>query len=62
MGVGNRKIKRGPGKQWVDGKSFRVADEVRYIQKKAANHDSVLSASVNWSYFLRMPAMLGCST
>jgi hypothetical protein len=38
--MGNRNIKRGSGQQWVDGKSFRVADEVRYIQKKAANHDS----------------------
>jgi hypothetical protein len=38
--MGRRSIKRGPGKQWVEGKSFRVVDEVRYIQKKAANHDS----------------------
>jgi hypothetical protein len=38
--MGNRNSKRGSGQQWVDGKSFRVADEVRYIQKKAANHDS----------------------
>lgn len=38
--MGRRTIQRGPGKQWVEGKSFRVADEVRYIQKRAANHDS----------------------
>jgi len=38
--MGRRAIKRGPGKQWVEGKSFRLADEVRYIQKRAANHDS----------------------
>jgi hypothetical protein len=37
--MGRRTIKRGPGKQWVEDKSFRLADEVRYIQKKAANHD-----------------------
>jgi len=38
--MGRRTIKRVPGKQWVEGKSFRLADEVRYIQKKAANRDS----------------------
>ena len=32
-------MKRGSGKQWVEGKSFRLADEVRYIQSKAAAHD-----------------------
>lgn len=32
-------MKRGPGKQWVKGKQFRLADEVRYIQNKAAEHD-----------------------
>ena len=38
--MGRKSFKRGPGKQWVEGNSFRLADEVRYIQKKAANHDS----------------------
>jgi hypothetical protein len=37
--VGRRTIKRGSGKQWVEGKRFRLADEVRYIQNKAAEHD-----------------------
>jgi len=32
-------IKRGPGKRMVDGKSFRLADEVRYVQRRAAEHD-----------------------
>src|SRR5438445_13462542 len=32
-------MKRGSGKQWVEGKRFRLADEVRYIQNKAAGHD-----------------------
>jgi len=32
-------IKRGPGRRLVDGKSFRLADEVRYIQRRAAEHD-----------------------
>ena len=34
-----KKIRRGPGKRMVDGKSFRLADEVRYIQRRAAEHD-----------------------
>jgi hypothetical protein len=34
-----KKIKRGAGRQWVEGASFRLADEVRYIQRRAANHD-----------------------
>ena len=38
--MGLRTIKRGPGQRWVEGKSFRLADEVRYIQNKAADHDS----------------------
>lgn len=37
--MGRRTIKRGPGKRLVDGKSFRLADEVRYIQRRAAEHD-----------------------
>jgi hypothetical protein len=37
--VGRRTIKRGSGKQWVEGKRLRLADEVRYIQNKAAEHD-----------------------
>jgi mevalonate kinase len=39
-GKGRARIKRGPGKRMVDGKSFRLADEVRYIQQRAAAHDS----------------------
>ena len=36
--MANTGIKRGPGKRMVDGKSFRLADEVRYIQRRAADH------------------------
>jgi hypothetical protein len=32
-------MKRGLGKQSVEGKGLRLADEVRYIQNKAAEHD-----------------------
>ena len=37
--MGRRTIKRGPARQEVDGKGFRLADEVRYMQGKAADHD-----------------------
>jgi hypothetical protein len=38
--VGRRTIKRGPGQRRVAGKDFRLADEVRYIQRRAAEHDA----------------------
>jgi hypothetical protein len=37
---GRKPIRRGPGKQILEGKSFLLADEVRYIQRRAADHDS----------------------
>ena len=37
--TGRTTIKRGPGKHRIDGKSFRLADEVRHIQRRAAHHD-----------------------
>src|ERR1700745_4098151 len=36
---GRKTIERGPGKQIVEGKGFRLADEVRYIQRPAAYYD-----------------------
>ena len=36
---GRKPIRRGPGKQIVEGKSFRLANEVRYIQRRAADRD-----------------------
>src|SRR6201985_3069274 len=36
---GGKPIRRGPGKRIVEGKSFRLADEVRYIQRRAADYD-----------------------
>ena len=32
-------IKGGAGRRMVDGKNFRLADDVRYIQRRAAKHD-----------------------
>jgi len=36
---GRKPIRRGPGRRIVEGKSFRLEDEVRYIQRRAAEHD-----------------------
>src|SRR4029077_14362799 len=36
---GRKPIRRGPGKRIVEGKSLRLADEVRYIQRRAASRD-----------------------
>src|SRR6516164_8782337 len=38
-GRGRRTIKRGAGQQIVEGRNFRLVDEVRYIQRRAANRD-----------------------
>lgn len=40
--VGRRTIKRVPAGKRLDGKGFHLADEVRYIQDKAADHDGRL--------------------
>ena len=37
--VGRKTIQRGPGKRHVVGKDFHLADEIRYIQRRAAEHD-----------------------
>src|SRR5882762_1108324 len=37
--VGRKTIKRGPGKRHIDGKDFQLAEEIRYIQRRAAEHD-----------------------
>ena len=36
---GRKPIRRGAGRRMVDGKNFRLADEVRYILRRAAEHD-----------------------
>jgi mevalonate kinase len=38
-GKDRKSIKRGAGKRSVDSKSLRLADEVRYIQRRAAGYD-----------------------
>jgi len=37
--VGRKTIKRGTGKRAVEGKDFRLAEEIDYIQSRAAEHD-----------------------
>jgi hypothetical protein len=37
--VGRKTIKRGSGRQMVDGKGFHLGHEIRYIQDKAAEND-----------------------
>ena len=37
---GRKTIRHGPGQQIVGGRHFRLADEVRYIQRRAADHHS----------------------
>src|SRR4029077_16843099 len=39
FGMGRISIRRGAVKRRVDGKSLHLADEVRYIQRRAADHD-----------------------
>ena len=37
--MGRKTIKRGLGKRHIEGKNFQLADEIRYIQRRAAEHD-----------------------
>jgi hypothetical protein len=40
--MGRKKIRRGPGQREIRGKDFRLAEEVRYIQRRAAEFDARL--------------------
>jgi hypothetical protein len=42
LGFGERreKIKSGPGKQRMEGKQFRLAQKIKYIQRRAAEYDA----------------------
>ena len=37
--MGRKRIRRGPGQREISGKDFCLAEEVRYIQRRAAEHD-----------------------
>jgi len=38
--MGRKKIRRGPGQREIRGKDFRLAEEVRYMQGRAAECDA----------------------
>jgi len=38
--MGRKKIRRGPGQREISGKDFRLAEEVRYMQRRAAECDA----------------------
>jgi hypothetical protein len=38
--VNRKKIKGGPGRQVVSGKHLRLAQEIKYIQRRAAEYDA----------------------
>jgi hypothetical protein len=38
--VNRKKIKGGPRKQRMEGKQFRLAQEIKYIQRRAAEYDA----------------------
>ena len=40
--MGRRKIKRGTGKTALEGKDFRLAEEIDYIRGRASEHDGRL--------------------
>ena len=46
--MGRTTIRRGAGKRRVDGKSLRLADEIRYIQRRAADHDGRVVYERRW--------------
>jgi len=58
-GRAQKSIKRGAGKRRVDGQSFRLADEVRYITRRAAHHDGRIVRSANSRCSQAKPAMPG---
>jgi hypothetical protein len=60
--VGRRTIKRGSARQVVDSKGFRLADEIAYIQDKAADHDGRIVTIANSSSSPPTSVMPGRST
>jgi hypothetical protein len=50
--MGRKTIKREPGKRHRAGKDFHLADEIRYIQGRAAEHDGRFVMS--WSRHARV--------
>lgn len=40
--MGRKTIRRSPGKRHISGKDFGLAEEIRYIQRRAAEHDGCM--------------------
>ena len=38
--MNRKKVKRGLGKHWIEDKEFRLAQEINYIQRRAAEYDA----------------------
>ena len=38
--MGRKTIRRGGGKRHISGKNFGLAEEIRYMQRRAAEHDA----------------------
>jgi hypothetical protein len=51
MAVKRRTMQRGPGQQLVEGASFHLMDEVRYVQDRAAEHTSRVITLPQWLLF-----------
>lgn len=49
--MGRRTPRRGLGKRHIDGKDFLLADEIRYIQRRAAEHKGRFVTVVSLALF-----------
>ena len=59
--MNRKKIKGGPGKQGVEGK-LRLAKEIKYIQRRAAEHDARFVTVGPLVFFSTQTEMPGCWT
>jgi hypothetical protein len=60
--VGRRKIRHGSGQRAISGKDFRLADEIRYIQRRAAAYDERFVTVGPLALFSTDTVTLGCWT
>ncbi len=61
--VGRRSIKRGPGKRQMEGKAFPLAEEIQYIQRRAAEPDGrFVTVGAPWRCSPPKPVTPGCWT
>lgn len=60
--MGRKTIKRGPGKRHIEGKDCHLADEIRYIQRRAAEHDGRFVTVGSLALFSTDTGVPGCLT